>query len=170
MTLQKQNILTREQIAHIFNSPGLTLEQKHSIVKDQLKLLDESGQPILLSPDDDGDKLVDLVYEGYLRALKQLDVQRIISKSTKTTKPDTLNRTINAPVVMEGSKKALIIKTLEEREPMTLGELINYINDVGGYALQGRTSRTRVNNVLKELHETGKIKYDETGKIIMIMT
>lgn len=140
--------LNRQDLANLFLDPKLTLEAKHEIIQKKLNI--QGVDPTL-----DGEALVDVIFAAYERALAQIESKK------RTPTPAPAKEVAFKPPPVEGpseSRKDIIIRIINDSKQISVNDLITKVDDICGYAAAGRSSRTRVNRVIRDLTESGNIE------------
>jgi hypothetical protein len=135
--------LTREDVANLFNDAKLTKAAKHEIIQGKLKIPN-------IDPNLDGEPLVDAVFTAYEKALADLESK----KTAKKAIPSPAATPTTSSEREEGggeSRKDIIINVIKEAKSISMADLIADIDQRCGYAARGKTSRTRVGRVIKDL-------------------
>ena len=141
--------LTRDDISNIIESPTLSNEEIIQVIKHELN--------INIDSDLTKAEMVEEVYSAYQLALTEIESKKAqVSADAKANSKETKVRT--------KSMKENIIELIEKGK-YSKKELIEVIDDIGGYKMRAKSSRTRVGRVLRELDSENKIETLADGLI-----
>ena len=141
--------LTRDDISNIIESPTLSNEEIIQVIKHELN--------INIDADLTKAEMVEEVYSAYQLALTEIESKKAqVLADTGTNSKPTKVRT--------KSMKENIIELIDKGK-YSKKELIEVIDDIGGYKMRAKSSRTRVGRVLRELDSENKIETLADGLI-----
>tara|TARA_Y100000296_G_C5109660_1_gene224467 strand:- start:119 stop:565 length:447 start_codon:yes stop_codon:yes gene_type:complete len=141
--------LTRDDISNIIESPSLSNEEIIQVIKHELN--------INIDADLTKAEMVEEVYSAYQLALTEIETKKAQSKVDSKASN-------KAPKEKKKSMKENIIELIEKGK-YSKKELIEVIDDIGGYKMRAKSSRTRVGRVIRELNSEGKIETLADGLI-----
>jgi len=148
-------------------SSGLSIEQVQAIVEDPDLDRDELAEVlqecfgVTLPPDLQGAELADFIYKTYQE--KASEIAAVRKESKKTRKPGRKKRGTSTEGTSTGgsvSRAAFIIGIIEKERNTTRKALETALGEAFNYAEAGKSPRTRVNRVLRNLKESGKIELE----------
>jgi|19_taG_2_1085344.scaffolds.fasta_scaffold12424_4 hypothetical protein len=131
--------LTKEEIRNLVDSPKLSTEEIIQVVEEELLIKIDSNL--------DKDQIVDKVYEAYTEALQ----------TAEKNKPKT-KKTVKSVIPTKAySRKGFIVSKVEEGR-YTKAEIIELVSEEFGYSMTGRSPRTRISRVIRELKRANKLE------------
>jgi len=141
--------LTRDDISNIIESPTLSNEEIIQVIKHELN--------INIDADLTKAEMVEEVFSAYQLALSEIETKKaqVIADAGANKKVTKLHKK---------SMKENIIELIEKGK-YSKKELIEVIDDIGGYKMRAKSSRTRVGRVVRELNSEGKIETLADGLI-----
>ena len=132
--------LTKEEIRNLVDSPKLSTEEIVQVVEEELL--------IKIDPALDKEEIVDKVFEAYNKAIAEAE------KNKPKAKPKKINTSISTTPY---SRKGFIVSKIEEGR-YTKPEIIELVSEEFGYSLTGRSPRTRISRVIRELKRANKLE------------
>ena len=132
--------LTKEEIRNLVDSPKLTTDEIVQVVEEELL--------IKIDPALDKDQIVDKVFEAYTKALNEAESNKPKAKRSKA-------KVVTATSAY--SRKGFIISKLEEGK-YTKPEIVELVSEEFGYSMTGRSPRTRISRVIRELKRADKLE------------
>ena len=141
--------LTRDDISNIIESPSLSNEEIIQVIKHELN--------INIDADLTKAEMVEEVFSAYQLALTEIESKKaqVLADGGTNSKPTK---------VRTKSMKENIIELIDKGK-YSKKELIEVIDDIGGYKMRAKSSRTRVGRVIRELDNEGKIETLADGLI-----
>ncbi len=142
------NMLTKDDINNIIDSPNLTTNEICEVIKTELN--------IDIDPGLSREEMVDEVYDAYQLALQEIENRKAEAKvESKAAKKVTSTG-------FKRSAKQFIIDLIKEGKH-TKKDLIDITNTERGYAAKGTTCKTRVSRVLRELNRNDRLEQTADG-------
>jgi ribosomal protein L23 len=136
--------LTRDDIAHIINSPLLDNSEIIGVIKDELR--------VDIDPDLTREEMVEAVFEAYQVALEEVAIK---TKEANQEKKRVAAKRDGKPETV--SRKQFIINLIEEGK-YTKESIIDLVSEEYNYGVVGKKPTTRVGRVLRELNRAGKLE------------
>jgi len=131
--------LTKDEIRNLVDSPKLSTEEIIQVVEEELL--------IKISPNLDKDQIVDKVFEAYNEAIAEAEKH----------KPKVKPKKVNTQIVNSSySRKGFIVAKIEEGR-YTKPEIVELVSEEFGYSITGRSPRTRISRVIRELKRADKL-------------
>jgi len=143
------NMLTKDDISNIIDSPNLTSHEICEVIKTELN--------IDIDPGLSREEMVDSVYDAYQLALQEIENR----KKEASVKSNTAKK-VTSSTGFKRSAKQFIIDLIKEGKH-TKKDLIDITNTERGYAARGGTCKTRVSRVLRELKRNDKLEMTADG-------
>ena len=142
-------MLTKDDINNIIDSPNLTSNEIVDVIKSELN--------IDIDPGLSRDEMVDEVYDAYQLALQEIEnrKQEAAVESGKKTNKVTKSG-------FKRSNKQFIIDLIMENKH-TKKDLIDITNSERGYSARGATCKTRVSRVIRELTKNEQLEMAADG-------
>jgi len=136
--------LTRDDIAHIINSPLLDNTEIVGVIKDELR--------IDIDPDLTREEMVEAVFEAYQIALEEVAIKT--KEANQDHKRAEAKRSGKPEQV---SRKQFIISLIEEGK-YTKESIVDLVSEEYNYGMVGKKPTTRVGRVLRELNGQNKLQ------------
>ena len=136
--------LTRDDIAHIINSPLLNNAEIVGVIKEELR--------VDIDPDLTREEMVEAVFEAYQVALEEVAIKtREAKQETKRAEAKKAGKPEKV------SRKQFIINLIEEGK-YTKESIVDLVSEEYGYGITGKKPTTRVGRVLRELNGEDKLQ------------
>jgi hypothetical protein len=153
---------------------GLTLEQVRAIVEDEdldradlAEVLAESFG-VTLPEDIKGEELAQFVFETYQKKAQEITDERKSSKTKRSRRSKKGQGASPSTSSDDGtSRSAFIVGLIKQDGVTTRKDLEEALDEAFHYTEAGKSPRTRVNRVLRNLKNDGKINLDG-GKVTWI--
>ena len=136
--------LTRDDIAHIINSPLLDNTEIVGVIKDELR--------VDIDPDLTREEMVEAVFEAYQIALEEVAIKT--KEANQESKRVEAKRSGKPEKV---SRKQFIINLIEEGK-YTKESIVDLVSEEYSYGMVGKKPTTRVGRVLRELDGQDKLQ------------
>jgi hypothetical protein len=136
-------VVTREEFGRIFLNASYSFEEKLDLVREDFKL---EIPPEIRNAED----LLEYVYDKYIKTMElyHLQEERKFRKEKSSRKK------------AEGTVKEWIVNFIFDHKKVSYSDLFSAVDDQFGYSQNGKSPRTRIKNVLKELTALNQVKYD----------
>jgi hypothetical protein len=136
--------LTRDDIAHIINSPLLDNSEIVGVIKDELR--------VDIDPDLTREEMVEAVFEAYQVALEEVAIK---TKEANQEKKRVAAKRDGKPETV--SRKQFIINLIEEGK-YTKESIVDLVSEEYNYGVVGKKPTTRVGRVIRELNGQDKLQ------------
>ena len=141
--------LTREDIQKIIDSPAITTDEIVKIAQEELDLE--------LDPSLEKEGMIDAIFEAYNIALIEVEERRDHMKAKKAVG-------IRKSRKKEGqlSRKEFIVNLISEGK-YTKDQILNIVAEEFGYKARGKSPKTRVSRVIRELAQANQLETTADG-------
>ena len=141
--------LTREDLADIINSPALKIEDVIKVAKDEYDV--DVQIPEGATPKEAKEAAIDQIFDAYNAALIEIESNKYQQKAEKRTNTRKPKKADGQP-----SRKQAVIGLIGEGT-YTKEALVAKMDADYGYAAAGKTSKTRVSKVIRELKKSNSL-------------
>ena len=145
------DMLTKDDINNIIDSPNLTSHEICDVIKSELN--------IAIDPGLSREEMVKEVYDAYQLALQEIENHKA-EAAVGSGKPSTGKTTPQAS--FKKSAKAFILDLIKEGKH-SKKDLIEITNTERGYAARGASCKTRVSRVIRELSRNQSLETTADG-------
>ncbi len=143
--------ITREELAKIINSPALKIT--HII-----KMANEEYD-VVVPEDATKEEAIDIIFEAYNAAIVEIETNKYQQRAEKQTRTRKSKSSDGKP-----SRKQTIINLIASGEH-TKESLIETMDVEYGYAAKGKSSKTRVSKVIRELKGSNSLTEAADGTL-----
>lgn len=147
-------------------STGLTIEQVQAIIDDEDLDRDELAEVMqecfgaTIPSDLKGTALAEFIYKVYQGKAQEIATTRKESKQKRAPKKKRGTSAESAPAEGNVSRAAFVVGIIQQQKTTTRKELEAALDEAFLYTEAGKSPRTRVNRVLRNLSEEGKIEIE----------
>lgn len=143
--------ITREELAKIINSPALKMKDVILVAKEEYD--------VEVPENSTKEEAIDIIFDAYNTALVEIETNKYQQKAEKRTNTRKSKSSDGKP-----SRKQYIIGLIGSGEH-TKESLIETVDAEYGYAAEGRTSKTRVSKVIRELKRSKSLTEAADGTL-----